>query len=51
MFVLKMLDARTVTVTYLLHQPGYEEIHWSHQLQREDLQHLHAVWKVYLLWQ
>lgn len=46
-----MVGGRTVTVTCLLHQPGYEEIHWSHQLQREDLQHFHAVWKVYLLWQ
>lgn len=46
-----MVDARTVTLTYLLHQPGYEEIHRSHQLQREDLQHFHTVWKVYFLWQ
>lgn len=48
---LKMVGSWTVTLTYLLHQLGCEEIHRSHQLQREDLQHVHTVWKVYFLWQ
>lgn len=30
-------------------QPGGEEVHRGHQLQGEDLQHLHTMWELYLL--
>lgn len=32
-------------------QRGCEEVHRSHQLQGEDLQHVHSVWKLHPVWQ